>query len=277
MEAHCSGSRLYHSGAVSERIGRAIHKTLGAPLAESDAAEVVTVMARIDKDVCTLSLDTSGALLHRRGFKQAVNKAPMRETMAALFLMRCGFTGNEAVVDPMCGSGTFILEAAEMSARLNPGRGRSFAFQHLATYDAERWEMMRGVKSTRDGGAMCFGYDRDAGAVRMAGENAKRAGVSDSVHFAQQPVSALEPPTEKPGLVIVNPPYGARIGEAEALIPLYRSFGRIMRERFSGWRVGMVSAVPRLAHETGLPFVAPEAPIPHGGLRVSLFRTDPLA
>ncbi|GBR46570.1 putative N6-adenine-specific DNA methylase [Neokomagataea tanensis NBRC 106556] len=277
VEAHCAGSRLYHSGAVAERIGKAIHATLGAPLAEGDVEPSVTVMARIERDVCVLSLDTSGALLHRRGFKQAVNRAPIRETMAALFLMRCGYTGQEPVVDPMCGSGTFILEAAEIAARLNPGRGRSFAFQHLATYDAERWEAMRAVRSTRAVEATCYGYDRDAGAVRMAGDNAERAGVSAGVHFAQQPISALKPPTETPGLVIVNPPYGARIGEADALVPLYRSFGQVMKERFSGWRVGMVSAVPRLAQATGLPFVAPEAPIPHGGLRVSLYRTDPLA
>src|SRR5688572_14651670 len=107
VEASCSASKIYHSGAAAERVERAISVALGAPVSEDEAA--VCVRARIEKDLCTLSIDTSGELLHKRGFKEAVSKAPMRETMAALFLRQCGYDGREPVVDPMCGSGTFVI------------------------------------------------------------------------------------------------------------------------------------------------------------------------
>ena len=111
--------------------------------------------ARIEKDVCTISVDTSGELLHKRGHKQAVAKAPMRETMASLFLRQCGFDGSEPVVDPMCGSGTFVIEAAEIAAGLQPGRARHFAFEQLASFDAAAWQAdARGACPRHAGGAL---------------------------------------------------------------------------------------------------------------------------
>jgi putative N6-adenine-specific DNA methylase len=273
VEASCSASRIYHSGAAEERIATAIRDTLGAPHAPE--AEV-TVMARIEHDLCTISLDTSGELLHRRGHKQVVNAAPMRETMAALFLRQCGFEGNEPVLDPMCGSGTFVIEAAEIAARLNPGRSRRFAFEHLATFDAEAWARMRGASGARTPEHRFHGSDRDAGAVAMSRANAERAGVAGFTEFRQATISEAAPPPGPPGLVIVNPPYGTRLGEGRNLAPLYRSLGQVLMSRFAGWRVGLVTADPGLAHATGLPFLPPTAPVPHGGLRVTLFRTAAL-
>jgi len=272
VEAHCSASRLYHSGAVAERIARAIRETIGAPEAEDG----VLVQARLERDLCTISLDTSGEPLHKRGYKQAVNPAPLRETMASLFLMQCGFTGNEPVFDPMCGAGTFVIEAAEIAARLNPGRNRSFAFERLASFDAEAWAQMRGVASQRAPTARCFGCDRDAGAIAMSQANAARAGVADGVEFHQAPISDATPPEGPPGLVMVNPPYGTRLGEGRDPAPLYRALGQVLRSRFAGWRVGLVTSEARLAHLTTLPFLSPGPPVPHGGLRVTLWRTAPL-
>ncbi|MCR0984299.1 THUMP domain-containing class I SAM-dependent RNA methyltransferase [Roseomonas populi] len=270
VEASCAGSKIYHSGAAAERVERAIWETLGAP--HSDDAGV-TVMVRIENDLCTISVDTSGEGLHKRGYKEAVNAAPIRETMAALFLRRCGYEGNEPVLDPMCGSGTFVIEAAEIAARLNPGRSRHFAFEDLATFDAEAWERMRGVRSAREPGFRFHGSDRDAGAVAMSRANAARAGVEGFCEFRQAAISEVVPPEGPPGLVIVNPPYGTRLGDKGKLLPLYQSFGRVMLERFAGWRVGMVASEPRLAQATGLPFLPTGAPVPHGGLRVALYRT----
>ncbi|MEQ1651945.1 MAG: hypothetical protein ABL897_05605, partial [Hyphomicrobium sp.] len=144
VEASCKSSRIYHSGAAQERIEKAIHKELGVAI--SPDADVC-IRARIENDVCTIGVDTSGELLHRRGHKEAVNKAPMRETMAALFLRQCGYTGNEPVLDPMCGSGTFVIEAAEIAANLAPGRTRAFAFEQLATFDTSAWRAMRAAAS----------------------------------------------------------------------------------------------------------------------------------
>ncbi|MFC7737318.1 class I SAM-dependent RNA methyltransferase [Roseomonas sp. GCM10028921] len=274
VEASCASSRIYHSGAAAERIERAIRERLGAP--HSPDAEIV-VRARIENDICTISVDTSGEPLHKRGYKEAVNAAPMRETMASLFLQECGYDGTEPLLDPMCGSGTFVIEAAEIAARLNPGRARHFAFEKLATFDAAAWQRMCEVKSRRVPAARVFGSDRDAGAVAMSLANAERAGVSDIAGFRQATISEVVPPDGPPGLVILNPPYGARIGDKKELSPLYRALGQVLKSRFAGWRVGIVASEPRLAYATRLPFLPAGPPVPHGGLRVSLFRTGPLA
>src|SRR5690606_17220919 len=128
VEASCKRSRIYHAGAAAQRVAKAIAETIGAPIAEDAALRVVV---RIEDDLVTISLDTTGESLHKRGFKEAVSKAPMRETMAAMFLRQCGYTGAEPVLDPMCGSGTFPIEAAEIALGLLPGRARAFAFEHL--------------------------------------------------------------------------------------------------------------------------------------------------
>lgn len=273
VEAACAKSRIYHSGAAAERIANAIHAATGVP---HDPGAEVTVMARIERDLCTLSLDTSGEPLHRRGFKQEVNAAPLRETLAALFLRQCGFDGTEPVLDPMCGSGTFVIEAAEIAARLNPGRARSFAFEHLATFDAGAWARMRAANRPRTPEARFFGRDRDAGAIAISRANAERAGVAAWTGFAQGPVTGAHPPEGPAGLVITNPPYGTRLSEGRSLAPLYQALGTTLRARFRGWRAAILATDHRLAHATGLPFLPPGPPIPHGGLRVTLFRTAPL-
>ncbi|MGX9963799.1 THUMP domain-containing class I SAM-dependent RNA methyltransferase [Roseomonas sp. F4] len=273
VEATCAASRIYHSGAAAQRIETAIRETLGAKQAEDG----VLVMVRIENDQCTISVDTSGEPLHKRGYKQAVNPAPMRETMASLFLRQCGFEGTEPMLDPMCGAGTFVIEAAEIAARLNPGRSRDFAFQRLASFDDAAWQQMRAVKSARVPVARCQGSDRDAGAIEMSRANAERAGVTDFTDFRQAPISDITPPEGPPGLVIVNPPYGGRLGEGKDPSRLYAAFGQIMMTRFKGWRVGLVTSESRLAQATRLPFLPPTAPVPHGGLRVTLYRTLPLA
>lgn len=273
VEATCRKSRIYHSGAAAERIATAIQEVLGAR--QSPDAPVL-VRARIERDLCTIAVDTSGDLLHRRGHKEAVGTAPMRETMASLFLRQCGYDGTEPVVDPMCGSGTFLIEAAEIAARLNPGRSRRFAFEQLATFDAAAWQHMRDANSGRPSPVRFHGSDRDARAIGMSLENAARAGVADLIDFRQCTISDVVAPDGPPGLVIVNPPYGTRLGDKKKLLPLYRALGQTLMTRFAGWRVGIITSESTLARATGLPFLPPTAPVPHGGLRVTLFRTTPL-
>jgi putative N6-adenine-specific DNA methylase len=275
VEATCVKSRIYHSGAAAERVEAAIRETLGAPSAPEGP---VLVRARIERDECTLSVDTSGESLHKRGHKEAVGKAPLRETLASLLLMQCGFGGTEPVLDPMCGSGTFVIEAAEIAARLNPGRSRRFAFEHLATFDAAAWERMRAVESRRapPPSVRFYGSDRDAGAIAMAQANAERAGIAEHVDLRRCPLNELAAPEGPPGLVIVNPPYGGRLGEKTKLTPLYRALGATLLARFPGWRVGLLTSEPALARATGLPFLPPAAPVPHGGLRVTLYQTAAL-
>ena len=230
VEVTCRKSKIYHAGAAQQRIERAIAEELGAPVTKAAA---LVVKVRIEDDLVMLSLDSSGEALHKRGHKPAVGKAPMRENLAALFLRQAGYRGEEPVLDPMCGSGTFPIEAAEIAAGLQPGRSRGFAFEEMAGFDADAFSALK-----RQGGpapeARFYGYDRDQGAISNAGANAERAGVAAWTSFECRPVSALEPPEGSPGLVIANPPYGGRIGNRKLLFALYGSFGQVLRERFCG-------------------------------------------
>ena len=277
VEASCANSRIYHAGAAAQRVERAITEGLGAPVTK---AAPLRVMVRIEDDLCTISVDTSGEALHRRGHKLSVGKAPIRETLAALFLRQCGYTGHEPVLDPMCGSGTFPIEAAEIAAGLRPGRDRGFAFEHLAGFDSEAWHEMRGAGNGAAGRAetdLRFGgSDRDAGAVRGAGENAARAGVGALCDFACHAISDAHPFDDRAGLVIVNPPYGGRVGRKSLLYGLYGALGKTLTQRFAGWRVGLVTTEAGLARATGLPFAPPGPPVPHGGLKIRLWQTGPL-
>ncbi|MFC2968019.1 THUMP domain-containing class I SAM-dependent RNA methyltransferase [Acidimangrovimonas pyrenivorans] len=276
VEVTCRKSRIYHARAASQRIERAIAEELGAPVVSDPAEAEVRIKARIEDDLCTLSIDSSGEPLHKRGHKEAVGKAPMRETLASLFLRQCGYSGTEPVLDPMCGSGTFVIEAAEIAAGLQPGRSRAFAFEKLASFDAAAWDRLRGATAAVTPECRFHGFDRDAGAIRMSQANAERAGVAAFTTFRCQPVSELQRPEGPPGLVMVNPPYGARIGNKKLLFSVYGALGKVLLERFSGWRVGLVTSEAGLARATALPFRPPGPPVAHGGLRITLFQTDPL-
>ncbi|MDU8910445.1 class I SAM-dependent RNA methyltransferase [Aestuariicoccus sp. MJ-SS9] len=280
IEVTCRKSRIYHAGAASQRIANAIRDGLGAEVFEGpvkDAPEeALRLMARIEDDLVTLSIDSSGAPLHKRGHKEAVGKAPMRETLAALFLRQCGYRGTEPVADPMCGSGTFVIEAAEIAAGLAPGRSRAFAFERLASFNPAAWSALRGSVAGHETGLCFHGFDRDDGAIRMSTQNAERAGVAGLTRFTCQSVSAFAPPEGPPGLVMVNPPYGARIGNKKMLYGLYAALGEVLRTRFGGWRVGLVTSEAGLARATGLPFLPPGPPVAFGGLKVQLHRTEAL-
>ena len=265
-------SKIYHAGAATQRFETALHESHGMVISP-DAAIVIKV--RIDDNRVTISLDTSGESLHKRGHKEAVNKAPMRETLAALFLRECGYTGKEPVLDPMCGSGTFPIEAAEIALGLYPGRTRHFAFEHFSSFDPAAWDEMR-KQTSKTTEQRFFGSDRDAGAIRMSHANAARAGVAPFITFENSAISDLKRPDGPPGLIICNPPYGGRIGNPKLLFGLYASLGQTLKANFGGWRVGIITSDAGLAKSTGLPFKPKGAPVPHGGLKVWLFQTGPL-
>lgn len=273
VEASCKKSKIYHAKAAIQRVERAITETIGAPITK-DAA--VLIKLRIQDDLCTFSIDCSGEGLHKRGHKEAVGKAPMRETMAAMMLRACGYAGDEPVYDPMCGSGTFVIEAAEIARNLAPGRTRGFAFQQLATFDQTHWDRMTSNIAPRPTPHRFYGSDRNTGAISMSTDNAARAGVGDICAFHACNAADITPPDGPPGLVMVNPPYGARIGNRKLLFSLYGALGKALNTRFSGWRVGVVTSDAGLAKACDLPFLPDGPVIAHGGLRVQLHRTAPL-
>jgi putative N6-adenine-specific DNA methylase len=271
VEATCRKSRIYHNRAAAQRVEGALRDALGP--ADGDAA--LSLRVRIEDDLAVLSLDTSGEALYRRGHNQQVNKAPIRESMAALFLRASGYAGTEPVYDPMCGSGTFVIEAAEIAAGLLPGRSRSFAFEQFASFEGPALARMKRrlapVPSVR-----FFGSDRDQGAVKMSTANAERAGVAHLTAFHHASVSDADPPCDMPGLVVVNPPYGGRLGNKKPLFGLYAAFGDAMRQRFGGWRVALVTSDGGLAKATGLTWSEISPPIDHGGIKVKVYQTSTL-
>ena len=249
----CRKSRLYHSDAVAERLGVALQRvapgtlltgTVSVDEEESEMAGSQLFLARIADDICTISADSSGELLHRRGYRKAVAKAPLRETLAAAMLMGCEWDPAAPLVDPMCGSGTIAIEAAMMARKSAPGLERSFRFEKWPDHDANLWRST--IDRAReqilpDTKAAIVASDRDAGAVKAAIENAARAGVAADIDISEHAVSDADyPPAE--GWIVTNPPYGMRVGESAPLRNLYAQLGHVVRERVRGYRVALLSA-----------------------------------
>ena len=280
----CHKSKLYHSDAVAERIAGALEDRLGAsPVrqrppaeAEDDAPTAALIVARLDHDRCTLSLDSSGALLHLRGYRLATAKAPLRETLAAGMLLAAGWDGQAPLLDPFCGSGTIAIEAACLALHLPPGRNRRFAFMDWPGYDGSLWSTVTAEAEARrrTTGPAIAASDRDAGAIVAARDNALRAGVADTIEFSNRAVSDLVPPAG-PGWVVTNPPYGLRLDDGRDLRNLYGRFGRVLRDRCPGWQVALLTNDARLAHNTGLAFdPGRTVALVNGGVRVTMFRGE---
>lgn len=273
VDVTCKKSRIYHSKAAAQRIETALTEEFGIQIS-SDAELCIKV--RIFNDQCTISVDTSGEALHKRGHKEAVSKAPMRENLAALILRHAGYVGSEPVIDPMCGSGTFVIEAAEIATGLAPGRSRNFAFEKLLKFNKDNWQHLKEQVISNPTTLAFYGFDRNIGAIAMSIANAERAGVSSQCHFNAQSISDLTEPEGEKGLIVINPPYGGRIGDEKKLFPLYQTMGKTLRSNFKGWRVAIVTSSARLAKSTGLPFEPKPLVFSHGGTNVKLFKIKEL-
>jgi putative N6-adenine-specific DNA methylase len=262
----CRKSKLYHSGAVAQRFAEAVaHRVgdvhVGAASREDDDQESTTghgqlFVVRFLHDVCTVSADSSGELLHRRGYRQALAKAPLRETLAAAMLLGAEWKGDVPLADPMCGSGTIPIEAARLARRIAPGRDRRFAFLDWPETDLGDWK--RRVDRAREdelqrSPVSVFGADRDTGAIDAANANAERAGVRADIDFSVQPISALSAADGR-GLVISNPPYGARVGERDRLRNLYAQLGNVMKRNRPEWTLALLLSDRQLEAQVGLPF-----------------------
>ncbi|HEX9165196.1 MAG TPA: class I SAM-dependent RNA methyltransferase [Gemmatimonadales bacterium] len=263
-------SKLYHAGAIEERLAR----TGGRADGQTGGEFVQEFVVRVFRDRLTISADSSGDLLHLRGYRLATAKAPLRETLAAAMLLGAGWDPRTPLVDPFCGSGTIPIEAALLARRIPPGRHRSFAFMRWPGFDAASWQALLAradAESLAGAPAPIVGADRDAGAIRASVANAERAGVSGDIAFRQLPLSSLQAP-EGPGLLVTNPPYGVRVGEADHLRDLYARLGRVLSERFSGWTAVMLSANRALEGQTGLSWEEIWR-TRNGGIPVRLVRT----
>ncbi len=218
VRATCKRSRLYHSKAVEQRVDAAIADHVKRLQGEGDG--VVNghrVMVRIIKDRCTLSLDTSGDALHRRGWRQQTGKAPLREDLARALLVVSGWDRRSPLIDPMMGSATIVIEAALMAANVAPGMDRSFGFQQTALVDRPKWEQLHDAARSAQVDAtdvMIFGRDRMEGALNAARGNATRAGVLGRLQLSQADLRDTALPSDI-AQIVSNPPYGHRIAAAK--------------------------------------------------------------
>lgn len=266
-------SRLYHQEAVAERLERAVLAAIpgasavrapsGTDALDEDVSALPGVqrfLVRLVDDELTLSVDSSGALLHRRGYRQASAKAPIRETLAAAMLLAMEWDGSIPLVDPLAGSGTIPIEAALLARRIPPGWRRRFAFERWPEFKPSVWEYVRG-EAEKEILERCavpiVAADRDAGAVEACAANAERAGVAGDLSILRaaltNTLSDAEVTALSPGLVLANPPYGVRVGESGRLRDLYASLGNAMRGPLAAWSLGFVTSDPALAAATGLP------------------------
>jgi putative N6-adenine-specific DNA methylase len=235
------------------------------------AAAGARFIARFDRDEMLLSVDSSGDPLYKRGYRQAVAKAPMRETLAAAVLMASKWRVDRPIIDPFCGSGTILIEAAMMARRIAPGLQRGFAFADWPGFDAAIWNrVLEDAGSARRGkaAAAIIGSDRDAGAIEAAMANAARAGVVEDLELAVAPLSALQPPAPS-GWLVTNPPYGHRVGDTRRIADLYAALGNLARERLAGWQVAVLSADRELEAQLRLQLVE-ELRTSNGGIPVRL-------
>lgn len=208
----------------------------------------VRVHAYLAADEYQLYLDTSGNPLYQRGLRRASVEAPLRENLAAGIIRLSGWQPGTPLLDPMCGSGTFLLEAAMMALDIAPGSDRHFGFEQLRNFDATGWDKLRSQVLGRAkpvGFQKIYGSDADLRAVRVSRENLKQAGLLDAVQLSHVDMTELPAPAET-GVLIANPPYGIRIGEDEALAALYPKMAEALKKRFAGWNTYFLTNDMRL-------------------------------
>ena len=215
-------------------------------------------VVRIVHDECEISADSSGELLHRRGYRTEVAKAPLRETLAAAMVLASGWRAAEPLIDPMCGSGTIPIEAALIARGIAPGMNRRFQFMNWPNFDEALWNEIldEARRSVKNPSLHLMGSDRDAGAISAATHNAERAGVNADVRFVTSSLSesmaGLGDTAAGAGWVLTNPPYGIRVGNQNDLRDLYASLGTSLRSKH-GWRIGVLTSDAALARQLRLP------------------------
>jgi putative N6-adenine-specific DNA methylase len=300
----CRKSKLYHSDAVAERVlsaiagatSREIELRAASSISDDDGegenggdegrsagsarGPAQLFIVRIAHDRCEISADSSGELLHRRGYRKEVAKAPLRETLAAAMVLASGWEGRrgQPLLDPMCGSGTIPIEAALIARGIAPGLQRGFQFMKWPSFDRGLWngiiEKARGteMKPSLD----IRGADRDAGAISAAMHNAERAGVAGDVRFSvgslSGSIAAIEDVAKGEGWLLSNPPYGVRIGEGKDLRDLYATLGAALKTK-RGWRIGLLTSDAVLAGQMRLS-LRPRFATSNGGIPVSFLVSE---
>ncbi|MBA3995763.1 MAG: RNA methyltransferase [Candidatus Accumulibacter sp.] len=230
--------------AVCDRFRREVEKRPSVDTRTPD----VRIQGFLTAEECTLYVDTSGAPLYQRGLRQKTVEAPLKENLAAGILRLSGWQPGAPLLDPMCGSGTFLVEAAQMALGIAPGAGRDFGFQRLRNFDLPLWkrlldEAMDAEKPAAF--AQIYGSDQSPVAVRAALANLDRAGLLPAVRLSSGDVLEIDAPAEG-GVMVANPPYGERLSELDELATFYPELGSALKRKFAGWNCYLFTADSRL-------------------------------
>lgn len=270
----CSKSRLYHSGAVQERVAGIVSKKAendGKPL--DDSAEdrpLVRLFVRAENDRFEISLDSTGEMLFKRGIKESVGRAPIRENLAYALLARTGFGPDDILVDPMCGSGTFSVEAAMIKKRIPPGFFRRFAFENWPCFRPAQFAHMKKKAAQEFVGfreKSVFAFDIDETMLDAFQNTVGSYGMDDLVRIEKKDFFDLAGSDfSRAGVIVLNPPYGKRIGDRERTRVFFRNIFEKLSADFKGWRAGIVIPDRSLAEPAG--FKCRITPFFHGGLDV---------
>ena len=279
VRAACHHSRLMHSGRVEKAVLDAITEKLtlaGVSISSSEADDAQQVAVRLENDRCTISIDSSGDRLDRRGYRLLSGHAPIRETMAAGILQWMEWKPDEPLLVPMCGSGTFAIEAALMGQGRAVNLAHDFALLHWPMLHQKRWKRVldKAAGMQRDVALHIEATDIDEAVLTQAMANAQQAGVGDVVRFERRDVRTLQPlQAGEGGLIVCNPPYGERIkGD---VINLYRDIGALLQqEAFAGWRMAVIAPDKECEQALGLK-AKRHLKIKHGGLWVRVLHLEP--
>lgn len=253
-ESVCYRSKLYHEKAVNERMDKYLAQKLGSTKSPDRESGQLVLLRNVANE-CTISIDSSGELLHRRGYRQELTKATLRETLAASLLAFSAWDRKSPLLDPFCGSGTIAIEAAMLARNIAPGRNRKFAFMEWPGFDATLWKKILAEADAKilPVAPPIFASDRDAGAVEIAKSNAARAGVLDNIDISHRALKSVSIPAG-PLQIVTNPPYGQRLEGGGDLRNLYASLGNLVRARGSETRLTFISSNPRWTGNVGLRF-----------------------
>ncbi len=267
LACDCSGGNesirhtLYGAQLLKDAVCDNLRASTGARPDVRPERPDVLLHLHVEGHEAFVSVDFSGESLHRRGYRQETGAAPLKENVAAAILLRSGWAAlcqeDAILLDPMCGSGTFLTEGALIAADAAPGLTREyFGFQGWRGHDAPLWERLceeaRARRSVRAARRCILGSDIDADAVRMSLANAAQAGVAEWVQVEKRSIADVQRPAAPRGLLVCNPPYGERIGAESSLPALYGEFGLVLRERFEGWQAAILTGNPPLARHLGV-------------------------
>jgi putative N6-adenine-specific DNA methylase len=238
----------------------------------------VRIHVFLTRDDAVFYLDTSGDALFKRGWRMAAGEAPLRENLAAGILKLAGWTPEQPLLDPMCGSGTFLVEAALMARNRAPGLGRSFGFEKLRNHDAAAWTALREQVAAQENKSIktnIYGYDRSGDAIAIATRNIVALGLEDTIALKQCSFEDSKAPVAA-GLLITNPPYGVRMEELDDLADWYPKLGDVLKQRYAGWTAFILTGDLRIAKLMRLQ-PSRRTPLFNGALECRLFKYEIVA